>query len=135
MIESGGLKGGGVSDFCCFCSDFYNGFKGPFISFAQIQITQLSRENGNDFCFPQFILALGCFYWFFKAKSQANKRKRKEKKKLRCKLRSNMFQVRKWIKKPMRVLYGHVILVMSCFPSVETPLKNNDLNDRGIIGS
>lgn len=54
---------------------------------------------------------------------------------VRAPVRSNMLQVCKWIKTTVCLLYVHVILVMSCFPSVEAPLKNNDPDDRDIIGS
>lgn len=33
----------------------------------------------------------------------------------------------------MHALYVHLILIMSCFPSPETLVKNNDLDDRRII--
>lgn len=33
----------------------------------------------------------------------------------------------------MHALHVHLILIMSCFPSPETLVKNNDLDDRSII--
>lgn len=102
LMESSGLKGGSVSDFCCFHSDVIMALRDP--SFPSPKSISLNSVVKMETTFVSHnSLSLWAVFIARSLKgggSQANKKVIKTAK-MRTPAHSNMFQICKWIKNTM----------------------------------